>query len=48
MKESASTRLLKDLLYFGIVLAAVPFALIEAAGAAGSSVMMEAVRKGEG
>jgi SAM-dependent methyltransferase len=48
MKESASTRLLKDLLYFGLVLASVPFALMEAAGAAGSSVMMEAVRKGEG
>lgn len=45
--ESKGGRLLKDLLYFALVVAAVPFTLLEAAAAAGSTVMVEAVRKGE-
>jgi SAM-dependent methyltransferase len=48
IKESTGGRLLKDLLYFALVVAAVPFTLLEAAGSAGSTVMIEAVRKGEG
>jgi len=47
VKESAGVRLLKDCLYFCLVVASVPFALLEAASAAGSSVMMEAVLQGE-
>jgi SAM-dependent methyltransferase len=47
VQESKGGRLLKDLLYFALVVAAVPFTLLEAAGAAGSTVMVEAVRKGE-
>lgn len=42
--ESAGTRLLKDGLYFGLVLAGIPFALLEALCGAGSSVMIEARR----
>ena len=48
VKESNTTRLLKDLLYLAIVSAAVPFTLLEAASAAGSTITVEAVRKGEG
>ncbi|MEX2304089.1 MAG: class I SAM-dependent methyltransferase [Bryobacterales bacterium] len=47
VQESKGGRLLKDLLYFALVVAAVPFTLLEAAAAAGSTVMVEAVRKGE-
>jgi SAM-dependent methyltransferase len=47
IEESNGGRLLKDLLYFALVVAAVPFTLIEAAAAAGSTIMVEAVRKGE-
>jgi SAM-dependent methyltransferase len=47
VQESKGGRLLRDLLYFGLVVAAVPFTLLEAAAAAGSTVMVEAVRKGE-
>lgn len=47
VRESKGGRLLKDLLYFALVVAAVPFTLLEAAAAAGSTVMVEAVRKGE-
>lgn len=47
VQESQATRLVKDLLYFGLVVAALPFTLLEAAGAAGSSVMVEAVLQGE-
>jgi SAM-dependent methyltransferase len=47
VRESKGGRLVKDLLYFALVVAAVPFTLLEAAAAAGSTVMVEAVRKGE-
>ena len=43
--EGPAVRLLKDMLYFGLVVAATPLALVEAAAAAGSTVMIEAVRK---
>ena len=42
MKESGSTRLWKDLAYFALVAAALPFAAAEAACGAGSTVMIEA------
>lgn len=47
VRESAAGRLLKDLIFFGLTVASVPFTLLEAAGAAGSTVMFEATRKGE-
>ena len=40
--ESDGMRLAKDLAYFGLVVASVPFAVVEAMLGAGSSVMMEA------
>ena len=40
--ESPGTKLARDLLYFGIVLAAAPFTLLEAACGAGSTIMLEA------
>jgi hypothetical protein len=40
--ENGAARLLKDLVYFGIVLAGLPFVLAEAACHAGSTVMIEA------
>jgi SAM-dependent methyltransferase len=43
--ESAAGRLAKDLLYFSITLAALPFALVEAACQAGSTVMAEARKR---
>ena len=43
--ESGSGRLLKDLLYFAIVTASLPFTLLEAACRAGSTVMIEARKK---
>lgn len=46
VRENASLRMLKDLSFLALTLAAVPFTLIEAAGAAGSTVMIEAVRRG--
>jgi hypothetical protein len=45
--ESAGRKLLKDGVYFGLVLAALPFTLLEAACRAGSTIMIEA-RKVEG
>lgn len=42
VKETDRIRLLKDLTYFGIVLASIPFALLEAACRAGSTIMLEA------
>ena len=42
--ESAGARLLKDLVYFAMVMAAVPPAALEAACGAGSTVMIEARR----
>ena len=47
VKESNPTRLLKDLLYLALVSAAVPFTLLEAASKAGSTITVEAVRRGE-
>ena len=44
--EAPAARLLKDVLYLGLVAASTPLALLEAAGAAGSTVMIEAIRKG--
>ncbi len=43
--EGPKLRLCKDLVYFGLVLAAVPFTLLEAACRAGSTVMVEARKK---
>ncbi len=43
--ESPVLKLAKDLLYFGIVLAALPFTLVEAACGAGSTIMVEARKK---
>jgi SAM-dependent methyltransferase len=42
LDSAAGGKLLKDLLYLGMVLAAVPFAAMEAAAGKGSSVMVEA------
>ena len=44
-KEKPGWKLAKDLIYFGLVLACVPFTLLEAACAAGSTVMVEARKK---
>ncbi len=44
--ENAGIRMLKDLTFFALVVAATPFALLEAAGAAGSTVMVETVWRG--
>ena len=41
-KDSAAARLAKDLLYFALVVAALPFTAIEAAFHAGSTIMIEA------
>jgi SAM-dependent methyltransferase len=43
--ESGGTRLAKDLLYLGLVLASLPFTLAEAAFGAGSTVMIEARKR---
>ncbi len=43
--ESTGVRLVKDLAYFGLVVASLPFALVEAACGAGSTVMIEARRR---
>lgn len=40
--EGPKARLIKDLVYFGLVVASVPFTLLEAACGAGSTVMVEA------
>jgi 2-polyprenyl-3-methyl-5-hydroxy-6-metoxy-1,4-benzoquinol methylase len=48
VRESPARQLLKNLLYFGLVVAAAPFTLLEAAGSAGSTVMVEALRKEAG
>ncbi len=45
LHESAAMKLLKDFLYFGIVLASLPFTLFEAACGAGSTIMVEARKK---
>jgi len=43
--ETTGVRLLKDLAYFALVLASLPFALLEAACGAGSTVMIEARKR---
>jgi SAM-dependent methyltransferase len=43
--ESAGARLAKDLAYFALVAAALPFTLVEAGFRAGSTVMMEARKR---
>ena len=45
VEESGRARLVRDLVYFGLVLASVPFAVAEAASGAGSTVMIEARRR---
>jgi 2-polyprenyl-3-methyl-5-hydroxy-6-metoxy-1,4-benzoquinol methylase len=45
LRESAGMKLLKDFLYFGIVVASLPFTLFEAACGAGSTIMVEARKK---
>jgi 2-polyprenyl-3-methyl-5-hydroxy-6-metoxy-1,4-benzoquinol methylase len=43
--ESGRMRIMKDLLYFGLVIAGLPFTILEAACRAGSTVMVEARKK---
>jgi SAM-dependent methyltransferase len=45
ISETPGIRLCKDLLYFGLVTASLPFTLLEAACRAGSTVMVEARKK---
>lgn len=47
VREGAAGELLKNLLYFGLVVASAPLTLLEAAGSAGSTIMIEAARRGE-
>jgi hypothetical protein len=44
-RESSGTKLAKDLAYFALVSAAVPFTILEASCRAGSTVMVEARKK---
>lgn len=44
--ESALVKLVKDLLYLGLVAVSVPFTVLEAACRAGSTIMIEARKKG--
>ncbi len=45
IRESEGMKVFKDLLYFGLALAAVPFTAFEAACGAGATIMLEAKRK---
>jgi hypothetical protein len=45
LREGPRVKLLKDLLYFCLVAASLPFTLLEAACHAGSTVMVEARKK---
>ena len=45
LRESATGKLWKDLAYFALVAAAIPFTLLEAACHAGSTIMIEARKK---
>jgi SAM-dependent methyltransferase len=45
LDESGASKLAKDAAYFGLVLLSLPFTLLEAACAAGSTVMLEARKK---
>ena len=44
VKEGPAAELLRNLLYLAIVVASTPFTLLEAAGRAGSTIMVDAVR----
>jgi SAM-dependent methyltransferase len=46
VRENTGSRILKDLTYVALTAAAMPFTVLEAAGAAGSTVMIEAVPRG--
>jgi SAM-dependent methyltransferase len=48
VKEGGALRILKDLMYFSVVLAAIPVTVLEAACRAGSTVMIEARKKAGG
>lgn len=45
MKDGVAVRLVKDLLYFGISVAGLPFTILEAVFHAGSTIMIEARKK---
>jgi SAM-dependent methyltransferase len=45
LRESPALKITKDLLYFGLVVASLPFTLFEAACGAGSTIMLEARKK---
>ncbi len=45
IRESTPARLAKDLIYLGLVAAGLPFAMLEAACGAGSTIMLEARKK---
>jgi SAM-dependent methyltransferase len=45
MRERAGGRIVRDLAYFSLVVAAIPFTILEAACSAGSTVMIEARKK---
>jgi SAM-dependent methyltransferase len=45
LRETPRRKLFKDLVYFALLLMAVPFTLLEAACHAGSTIMIEAVKK---
>ena len=45
LEESPKMRLLKDLAYAALVVAALPFTIVEAACRAGSTIMVEARKK---
>jgi SAM-dependent methyltransferase len=45
IQESPALKVTKDLVYFGILLTALPFTLLEAACGAGSTIMVEARKK---
>ena len=47
VRESRSLRLLKNALYVALAIAATPFTLLEAAGGAGSAIMIAARCKGK-
>jgi len=47
VNEGPALGLLKNAIYLALTVAAVPFAVLEAAGGAGSTVMIEAARAGE-
>jgi SAM-dependent methyltransferase len=45
VEETSGIKLLKDLAYFGLVVAGLPFTLVEATCRAGSTIMIEARKK---